>query len=263
MLRSSLSPLLTRRSTINFASPPTQIPPATLNKIVNQTMRSPTAFNLQPFTCVLLDSQNPSQQAMKERLSTSAAMGPGNKRRFTDCSMLAVFLSDLNPSSSDRLNRVIEVEESEGSPRQFNDGYLASLPVLTEFLGKGSVLKNLVLPLVSDSGHAATVEIEGTEAWCNKSVGMAVMGFVIGCEEAGLGSCVMEGYDARRIREALNVPGGRAERRWGVPCVVAVGECGDERSFGSGNVVLTKRLDVDEVFFSGSFGVGYDCDVKE
>ena len=164
---------------------------------------------------------------------------------------------------SDRLNRVIEVEESEGSPRQFNDGYLASLPVLTEFLGKGSVLKNLVLPLVSDSGHAATVEIEGTEAWCNKSVGMAVMGFVIGCEEAGLGSCVMEGYDARRIREALNVPGGRAERRWGVPCVVAVGECGDERSFGSGNVVLTKRLDVDEVFFSGSFGVGYDCDVKE
>jgi len=66
----------------------------------------------------------------------------------------------------------------------------------------------------------------------------------------------MEGFDARKIRQILNVPEGD---RWGVPAVIAVGECIDSELWGGaqGTMKKTERLDVNEVFFRGEFGKGY------
>ena len=117
---------------------------------------------------MLLDGRVESEQEIKESLAQSSAIGPGNAKRFIDCTILAVFLTDLNPSGPSRMKRVIEIEESEGSPRRYNDGYIGSLPVLTDFLVRGSRLKDVVLKAVSDSGYKGSIEVEGVREWGNK-----------------------------------------------------------------------------------------------
>jgi len=83
------------------------------------------------------------------------------------------------------------------------------------------------------------------------------MTFVYSCCSHNLGTCVMEGFDGRRIRSELGVP----SEGWGVPACVAVGDCDDENIFGK--VDMTKRLDVDEVFFKGGWGKGYKVTSKK
>jgi nitroreductase len=72
------------------------------------------------------------------------------------------------------------------------------------------------------------------------------MSFVAACAAEGYATCVMEGYDPRRVREALGVPD-----RFGVPMMVAVGVEGDgEEERGR----RTPRLGVEETVMWGRFG---------
>jgi len=159
---------------------------AEIDSIIKMTIRTPTGFNLQPYTVVLLSSDDVAESDSKEKIAADAAIGPANGKRMSDCSLLAVFLTDLDPSGPDRIGRILEIEEGDDSPRREADGYLSSLPMLTSFL-TGTTgtqftdrFKSAVLDGVSEFGGKASVESEGVRAWGNKSVGMAIMTFVYG-----------------------------------------------------------------------------------
>ena len=75
------------------------------------------------------------------------------------------------------------------------------------------------------------------------------MTFMYACEAEGLQTCPMEGYDSRRVREALRVPD-----RYEVCMAVAtgVGEGGEDGKGAKGG--LTSRFRLEDVFFDDTFG---------
>src|SRR3546814_1731188 len=63
----------------------------------------------------------------------------------------------------------------------------------------------------------------------------------------GIGSCPMEGFDARRVRHVLNIP-----ERYGIPVIVTLGYPAD------GFVPWSRtRFDFDTVFHENSFGQAF------
>ena len=249
-----------RVSARSFLPDQPPIPSSTLRGILQDTLRSPSSFNLQPFQVVLVTS--PSSKAS---LSEHAMLG-GNKSRVKDSQLTAVFLKDLKPSK--RLPRVLEVEDTS---RARHDDYLAVLPLASAYFSgeqaasssssssddPSSSLKSLALGLLST--HLKSVPSSPQlHCWTSKNVGLAAMTFVYACESRGYSTCVMEGYDGRRVLKCLDVDDEAG--RWDVPLCVAVGTAReiDKKEQMEGGNKRTGRLEVGEVFFMDKFGKSFE-----
>lgn len=199
------------------------------------TLRSPSSFNLQPSQIILVQSDE-----MKQKLSKEAMLGPGNQFRTNDASALAVFLADLEPTK--RINRIYELEKNCRNPN-----YLNSLPMVSSFLiGEGhaaTMIKSVATNFLSNVQPMPVVE--PVQAWGYKNSSLLAQTFVYAAESNDLATCMMEGFDSRRLQEILCIPD-----RYAVPLAVAIGyEYEDPESFEK-----TPRLDVSEVVFSDTFG---------
>ena len=87
--------------------------------------------------------------------------------------------------------------------------------------------------------------VEPVQAWGYKNVGLMAQTFVYAAESFDLATCIMEGFDSRRVQEILRIPD-----RYAVPLMVATGyEYEDPTSFQE-----TPRLDLSEVVFEERFG---------
>jgi hypothetical protein len=64
----------------------------------------------------------------------------------------------------------------------------------------------------------------------------------------GLASCIMEGFDSRRVKRALRVPGG-----FSVPLMVCVGY----PAHPAAAVPLSARYPAQDVFYRGTFGTPF------
>jgi nitroreductase len=204
---------------------------------------SPSGFNIQPTNVILIQNQT-----IKEKVANSAMLGPGNMFRTRDASAIAVFLADLEPHK--RLDRIVELERKSGVRTK---PYLASLPIVSTFLmGQGRVatlMKQVATDLMSPAQPMPT--IDSIQAWSYKNTSLMAQTFVLSATSHGLSTCLMEGYDSRRMKEILSIPD-----RYDVPLVCVVGyeyEGKDKESPKS-----TPRLDADEVFFSDTFGQQLD-----
>lgn len=178
-------------------------------------------------------------QEIKDRLSKDAMLGPGNQFRTKDASVLAVFLSDLEVNK--RINRICQLEKGHRNPN-----YLSSLPMTTSFLtGEGHVatcLKGIGTDLLSEVQPMPIVE--PIQAWNYKNASLLAQTFVLAAESHDLATCMMEGFDGRRVREILRVPD-----RYDIPLMVAAGyEYEDPSTFQK-----TPRLDIEELVFSDTF----------
>ena len=183
-------------------------------------------------------------QRIKENLAKTAMLGPGNIYRTIDSSAIAVFLSDLEPQK--RLDRIMELEKESGVRTK---QYLATLPIISSFLmGQGKVatiMKQVATDVMSPAQPMPT--IDSIQAWSYKNTSLMAQTFVFSATSQGLSTCLMEGYDSRRVRELLNIPD-----RYDVPLMCGVGYEyeGDEEDAGG----KAPRLRADEVFFSDLFG---------
>jgi len=145
------------------------IPRSILSDIMKTTITAPSGFNLQPTHVILVNSEE-----LKGQLADTAMLGPGNAFRARDCSVLAVFLCDVQLHK--RIPRILQLEREAGL-RDAN--YLASFPVVTSFLlsgensamgdglvsgGVARTLKRVATDLVSPMKPAPTME--SVEAWC-------------------------------------------------------------------------------------------------
>jgi len=173
--------------------------------------------------------------------------------RTIDAPAIAIFLSDLEPHK--RLNRIMELERDSGVRTK---QYLASLPVVSTFLmGQGSIatmMKQIATDVMSPVQPMPT--IDSIQAWSYKNTSLMAQTFVFAATSHGLSTCLMEGYDSRRVKEILKIPD-----RYDVPLMCGVGyeyEGGEEESSGR-----TPRLEASEVFFSDLFGTQLDLDGEE
>ena len=169
-------------------------------------------------------------------------LGPGNQFRTKDASALAVFLADLEPTK--RLDRVYQLEKDAGRP----PNYLTSLPLVPSFLiGEGhaaTFIKDIATSMLSEVQPMPVVE--PVQAWGYKNTSLAAQNYVLAAESHDLATCMMEGFDGRRMQKILKVPD-----RYSIPLVVATGyEYEDPETF-----VETPRLGLDEIVFDNEFGI--------
>lgn len=202
--------------------------------IVNQ-QRAPSSFNLQPSQIVLAEDQ-----AVRDEIAKHAMIGPGNQYRVRDCAALAVFLADLEPGK--RIDRIQELERDWGGR---HPSYTGIFPLASSFLlGEGhaaTFVKQVSTSLLSSV--KAMPEIEPVQAWSYKNTGLLAQQYVLACASHDLATSMMEGMDARRLREVLRVPD-----RYAIPMVIATGyeyEAAEER---------TPRLAIEELVFRNEFG---------
>lgn len=80
--------------------------------------------------------------------------------------------------------------------------------------------------------------------------------FVLAATSHGLGTCLMEGYDSRRVQEVLRIPD-----RYNVPLMCCVGYEFEESDHNKKN--RAPRLELNEVFFSDAFGQELDLERNE
>lgn len=168
-------------------------------------------------------------------------LGPGNQFRTKDASALAVFLADLEPTK--RLDRIYQLEKDAGRP----PNYLTSLPLVPSFLiGEGhaaTLIKSVATSMLSEV--QAMPVVEPVQAWGYKNASLVAQNYVLAAESHGLATCLMEGFDGRRMQKILQVPD-----RYAIPLVVATGyEFEDPSTF-----IETPRLNLDEIVFDDKFG---------
>ena len=208
-------------------------------------------------------------------------LGYGNQYRTNDASGIAVFISDLQPSK--RIDRIYDMERQSGIRE---DGYLAVLRVAASFLtGESSTTTSTTSSLSSDRGgnsssstylssflkqtftHALSPiqsmpTMENVESWSYKNAGIMAQQYTMCATAHGLSTCMMEGYDARRVKEILRIPD-----RYGVSLMVATGydygtiaddvvhaDIIDDSNDGDGLDKRTPRLEMNELFFGETFG---------
>ena len=174
-------------------------------------------------------------------------LGVGNKYRTLDASILAVFLSDLELHK--RIPKIIQLE------RQHNKrdaGYMSILPIASSFtidespsISLSTMFKKVATGVVSKIKDEPMPTIESVQSWSYKNTSLFAQTFVLAATSHGLSTCIMEGYDGGRLKDVLCIPD-----RYNVPLTVAVGY-----EYEEGGRVVTPRLEVEEVFFSDTFGV--------
>jgi len=224
-------------------------------------------------------------------------LGMGNKYRTLDASGIAIFCTDLMPGR--RIDRIYQVESESGVR---DDGYMAVMKVASSFLtGEGSAAsggncgnsddnsgssQNRISTFLKRTfAHALSPiqpmpTMEDVESWSYKNAGIMSSIYTLSATAHGLSTCMMEGYDARRVKEILRVPD-----RYGIPLMVATGyeyrgEATDDAMANLTNVVhadflagdgvadeeedasrakrKTPRLGMREVFFGDTFGAPLD-----
>ena len=213
-------------------------------------------------------------------------LGFGNQYRTNDASGIAVFISDLQPSK--RIDRIYDMERQSGIRE---DGYLAVLRVAASFLTGESSTATSATTSLSDRGennnssstylssflkqtftHALSPiqsmpTMENVESWSYKNAGIMAQQYTMCATAHGLSTCMMEGYDARRVKEILRIPD-----RYGVPLMVATGydygttadnvvhadTIDDDDINGDGLDTRTPRLEMNELFFGDTFGQPLD-----
>lgn len=232
-----------RRSIRRF-QPNKIIPDEILTDILKTTNTAPSGFNLQPTQVIMVTCED-----VKKELAQHAMLGPGNAFRVVDASAVAVFCADMKPSSG-RIQRIVELEK-EANMRDVN--YMAMLPVASSFLTEGGS-NNFIVKAVADA-LSANVQpmptMESIESWSVKNSSLMTQMYVMAAQSHGLGTCIMEGFDARRAQQILRIP----PDRYTLPLMVATGY----DFFNENENAVTPRLPLDQIFFGNTFGAPLSC----
>ena len=233
-----------RRSARRF-QPGRIIPRPTLTDILESTLRAPSGFNLQPTQIIMVQSQD-----LKQQLAKHAMLGPGNQYRTQDSSVLAVFLSDLEAGK-----RIAKIHDLEWQAQSRHPNYLGQMPLVSSFLlGQGhaaTLVKNVATDFLAEWQPMPVVE--PIHAWAYKNTALVLQSYVLASTSHGLGTCIMEGFDARRLKDLLRVP----DRYAACACVATGYEYQDDNE-NEWDSKPSPRLALEEVVFGDTFGQAWD-----
>lgn len=184
-----------------------------LLQLAELTRRSPSGFNMQPYKVALVRSP-----AVRRELAY--AMLDSNIRRVLSAPLTSVFLADLRPG--DLVDRVASLEREAGA----SERQVEALRFGASFCVQDGVALEARSALSAALSHMTQAPtVNSTEGWAFKNTMLAVQSYLLAATSLGLDTCPMEGFDTRRVLEALGID--PAESRYEVPCVVATGYSDD------------------------------------
>ena len=182
------SDIFKQRRAINFFDPDKNVPDELFKEIVNTAAYTPSGFNLQPWSLIVLKNLE-----SKERLK-KVAMG---QPKVSEAPITAILLADTKGWEADNDNtvKVLNKMISEGTATksQFS------------FLGKAG--KRLY-------GYSSEAEV----AFACKNAAFFAMSLMLAAKSKGVDTHPMDGIDMDGIKKEFNIP----EKYW-VPMIIAFG----------------------------------------
>ena len=144
-----------------------KIPDENLNKLLELTTLSPTAFNIQNWRLVVVD--NP-------ELRVNIRKAAWDQAQITDASLLVVFCADL------------------GAWRKNPERYWSHAP---------AEVQNILVPAIKNY-YQGREDYQRDEAM--RSCGLAAQTLMLAAKEMGYDSCPMDGFDFEAVGNLINLP---------------------------------------------------------
>ena len=215
-----------RRSNRKF-DPEVEVPEAVMQRSLERTTLSPNSSNMQLWEFYWIQSPEEKEKFHALCLGQSAAKNPGH---------LVVFVTrkDLWKSRAQwNLNRIkesLQGKEPSKMEKRGLDYYGKLMPLLyrQDPFGIFTFVRKCICiwmgmrkPFMRFGGEA------DQRVMAHKSCALAAQTFMLSIAAEGLESCPMEGFDAVRVKKALNLPSG-AE----INMIIAVGKGTEEGIWG-------------------------------
>jgi len=195
-----------RRATPSFDGEP--IPDADLKRILEAGLRAPSGYNLQPWRFIVVRSPD------QLRRLRSASF---NQAKVEEASVVIVACGDKDGWRTD-MEEMIRMGREAGMTENYIEQARANIP---EYLGNHP---NLV-------------------AWLNRHVMTALTTMMWMAEVMGYDTAPMEGYEAARVCEVLNLP-----LSYEVVALLAIGYLKGPDKFNGGRFSMARTV------FDGEFG---------
>lgn len=180
--------ILSRRRAINFFDPGRDVSEATLRTVVEDAVKAPSSYNLQPYKIRIF--RDPEEKAALRKLAF-------DQEKITEAPVVVAVLADR-----------------EGWKPECD----THAKVFDTFVGEGKFVPdqkewfcNVTAGLYGNSDMAV-------QAFANKNAGLFAMAFMYSASNQGLHTHPMDGFDHDAVREAFDIP----ERYW-IPMLIAVG----------------------------------------
>ncbi len=168
--------LMEERRSINFFDPDKDVPQDLIREIVALAAKTPSGFNLQPWSLMILRDQN-----KKERLKAHA----WKQEKITDAPVTMIVLADMegwsfeNPFVEKNFNELVKAGELEESRREWFGNVASSLYGVSE---------------------ARKV------AFACKNTGLFAMSLMLAAKSLGLETHPMDGFDIDGVRREFAIP---------------------------------------------------------
>jgi nitroreductase len=175
------------------------LPEATLNSLLDAARWAPSGYNLQPTHFIVV--QTPKQ---RERLHW-ACLG---QRQIEEAPAAVVFAGDKRVMVN-HFERVLAMDREVGATDARYEALLRKFVPLafkTGPLGLNWLWKATLPPLARWFRGVPSIPAVHRRYWLAKQAGLAAMNFMLAAEAQGVATCPMEGFDPRRVRQALNMP---------------------------------------------------------
>jgi nitroreductase len=195
-----------RRATPSFDGSP--IPDADLKKILEAGLKMPSGYNLQPWRFVVV--RTPEQ---RRRLRAASF----NQAKVEEASTVIVACGDKDGWRSD-MEEMIHMGREAGMTENYAEQARASIP---DYL----------------------LNHPNLTAWLNRHVMLAFSGMMLMAEALGYDTAPMEGYEADKVCEALNLP-----ISYEVVALLGIGHLKGPDKFNGGRFAMARTV------FDGEYG---------
>lgn len=195
-----------RRATPSFDGSP--IPDADLKKILEAGLKMPSGYNLQPWRFVVV--RTPEQ---RRRLRAASF----NQAKVEEASAVIVACGDKDGWRSD-MEEMIHMGREAGMTENYAEQARASIP---DYL----------------------LNHPNLTAWLNRHVMLAFSGMMLMAEALGYDTAPMEGYEADKVCEALNLP-----ISYEVVALLGIGHLKGPDKFNGGRFAMARTV------FDGEYG---------
>jgi nitroreductase len=198
-----------RRATRNFKPDP--VPMELLERLLEIARWAPSGYNLQPTHFVLV-----TDPAVKARLVPACL-----KQRQVLVAPAVVVITGDKRVVENNFEDVMAAERALGSIDDTYDRLLRKIVPLAFGQGPaglGRLLKAVALPMVGLVTALPSMPAVHKRFWLAKQTMLAAMTLMLAAKAAGLASLPMEGFDERRVKRVLGIPGSQV-----VPVIAAIG----------------------------------------
>jgi nitroreductase len=195
-----------RRAAPSFDGTP--IPDADLKKILEAGLKMPSGYNLQPWRFVVVRTPEG-----RRRLRAASY----NQAKVEEASAMIVACGDKDGWRTD-MDEMIRMGREQGMTENYAEGARQSIP---EFLGNNPNLT----------------------AWLNRHVMLAFSGMLLMAEALGYDTAPMEGYEADKVCQVLNLP-----ISYEVVALLAIGHLKGPDKFNGGRFSMARTV------FDGEYG---------